>query len=51
MFNEAEFRQMLLLSLRNVNDYVAHIYSNYADLDGNNSTCGQWGEQDRNVTN
>ena len=37
MFNEAMFREILLLSLGNVNDYVAHIY---ADLDGNNRACG-----------
>ena len=37
MFNEASFQEMLFLSSRNVNDYVAHICSKYVDLDGN---CG-----------
>ena len=35
MFNEATFREMLLPSLGNDNDYVAHIYRKYADPDGN----------------
>ena len=37
MFNKAMFREILLPSSGNVNDYVAHIY---ADLDGNNRACG-----------
>ena len=40
MFNEAMFRIMFLLSSSNVNDYVAHIYSKYVNLDGNNGNCG-----------
>ena len=38
MLNEATFREILLPSLGNVNDYVAHIQRKYADLDGNNKT-------------
>ena len=32
---------LMILSIpsSSVNDYVAHIYSKYMDLDGNNSTC------------
>ena len=35
MFNEATFGGMLLPSLGNINDYVAHIYRKYTDPDGN----------------
>ena len=37
MFNEATCLEILLPSLGNVNYYVAHVDSKYADLDGNNS--------------
>ena len=36
MFNEATFQEILLPSLSNVNDYVAHIKRKCADLGGNN---------------
>ena len=35
MFNEATFREILLASSENLNDYVVHISRKYADLDGN----------------
>ena len=37
--NEATFWEMLFLLLGNINDYVMHICSKYADLDRNNRTC------------
>ena len=40
MFKWATFREILLPSSGNVNDYVAHISSKYADLYGNNKTYG-----------
>ena len=41
MFNEVTFREILLPSQGNVNDYVAQIKRKYADLQGNNKTYGQ----------
>ena len=41
MFNEATFREILLPSQGNVNDYVTQIKRKYADLHGNNKTYGQ----------
>ena len=35
MFNEAAYREMLLPLSGKVHDYVTHIYSKYADVDGN----------------
>ena len=40
MFNEATFREMLLPSLGNDNDYVAH--RKYADPDGNINACWEF---------
>ena len=40
MFGGAMFREMLLPLPGNVNDYMGHVYSKYADLDGNNRTGG-----------
>ena len=39
MFNEAKYRKMLLPSSGSVNDFVMHVYSKYADVDGNNKIC------------
>ena len=36
MFNQAIFQVILLTSAHNINDYVVHIYSKYAELDRNN---------------
>ena len=36
MFNEATFREILVPSSGNVNDYVKQIYRKDAELDGNN---------------
>ena len=33
MFNEATFREILVLSSGNINDFVTHILRKYADLD------------------
>ena len=40
MFSKAVFREILLPLWDNVNDYVAHNYRKYADLDRNNRPCG-----------
>ena len=45
MFNESTFQEVLLLSLAKVNGYVAHVQRKYADLDGNNRTCGPGWEE------
>ena len=34
---ENTFRKMLLLSSKNINDYVTHIYRKYAELDVSNT--------------
>ena len=39
MFNGSTFKKILLPSLCNVNDYVAHIDRKYADLERNNRIC------------
>ena len=33
MYNKATFRKILLPASGDVNDYVAHVYSTYGDLD------------------
>ena len=38
MFNEAMFREILLASSGNVNDYAVHIERKYVDLYRNNKT-------------
>ena len=38
MFNGAMFREIVLPSSANVNDYIAHIQKEYAALDGKNRT-------------
>ena len=40
MINEAMLCDILPPLLDNINDSAAHIYSEYADLDGNNRICG-----------
>ena len=40
MLKWATFREILLPSSGNVNDYVAHIYRKYADLYGKDKTYG-----------
>ena len=40
MFKWATFREILIPSSGNVNDYAAHIVRKYADLYGNNKTYG-----------
>ena len=51
MFNEAMSREMLLPSSGVVNDYVAHIYSKYKDLDGNNRNADVSEKRLHNSTN
>ena len=43
--NETKFRDILFPSSGNLNDYLAHIYRKYGDLDGSNTTCGFRGEE------
>ena len=45
MFNEVIFREILFPSSDNVTNYVVHILREYADLDGNDRTCGPGWEE------
>ena len=44
-FNEAAFREKLLPSSGNVNDYVTDVYSKFAGLNGDKRTCGTGWEE------
>ena len=46
MFNEATFREILLPSPDNVNDYVTHIYRKYGELDDSNKAELQTGRSE-----
>ena len=39
MFNETNFREILLPSSGNTNDYVAHNYRKYVNLGRNKGAC------------
>ena len=49
MFHEVTFREILLPSSGNINDYVMDIYREYADLEGKNKTKDK--KKLRDVTN
>ena len=45
MFNGATFRENLFPLSENVNNYAAHIWRKYLNLDGNNKICGPGWEE------